>query len=129
MDHLNTRTQLINFICEHVPSAIQRACHTGSVCVLGGFSQVPPNTQPGWITIITSSHGRTWFVVVSPHREGLPTYEVWITEQKIPWQFYTGDPTGFPSLFNGDDPDRAWLMKETAKNDRICSTANLFCRT
>lgn len=115
MDHLNTRTELINFICEYAPSAIQRACHTGTVQVLGGFIRIPPYTQPGWIVAVTSIHGRTWFVAIGPHPAGLPMYVVWTVKQ-VPWQFWIGDEWPNSLIFNGDNPERAVLAREAAKN-------------
>lgn len=130
MEHINTRTQLIEFICRHVSSSIKRACYTGTVQVLGGFSRipVPPGTRPGWIVLITSVHGREWFIGVSPH-DTLPAFTVrrlCLTEG-VPWQYWMG---GSPEerrqdrengctyvLHDGDNPDQAWMARETARND------------
>ena len=123
MDRIDTRTQLINFICQHESSSVKRACHAGgTVKVLGGFSQVPPGTGPGWIVRITSVHGRTWFIAVSPH-ESRPTFNVrrLCLTGGIPWRFYVGQSPAkraaggnVYSIYNGDDPDKAWLFKEIA---------------
>lgn len=117
MDHLNTRTDLVNFIHKYAPfAAIRRACYTGTVNVLGGFSIVPPGTEPGWITIITSVYGRTWFVVVGPHPAGLPMYVI-RTVKRIPWRYWVGDHRANNPIFNGDNPDRARLLREVAENE------------
>jgi len=121
VDHLDTRTQLINFICLHARPAVKRACHTGVVEVLGGFSQVsPPDTRPGWIVSVTSVYGRTWFVVVSPHASE-PTYTVGYTS-RVPFKFWvccTADERAMMgdaySIFDGDNPERATLLRDAAR--------------
>ena len=116
MQRIKTRTQLINFICENIPqSAIVRACHNGTVQVLGGFDIVPPGTKPGWIVAVTSVHGRTWLVAVTPddHRH---VFKVGIVES-IPWPYYVGK-SGRNSIYDGDNPDQACRAKEQYNDNR-----------
>ena len=118
MQRIETRTQLINFICENISRrAIVRACHhsEGLVQVMGGFSQIPPSPEPGWIVSITSVHGRTWLVAVTSddHRH---VFKSWIVK-KIPWEYYIGKIGQEYSIYNGDNPEQACLARDS--NDRI----------
>lgn len=112
MQRIETRTQLINFICENISqNAIVRACYRGTVRVLGGFSRVPPSTAPGWIVAVTSIHDRTWLVAVTTddHRH---IFHAWVTNA-IPWRYYVGRmDRGEYSIYDGDDPQQACLMRE-----------------
>ena len=112
MQRIETRTQLINFICENIAQrAIVRACHNGEVQVLGGFSKIPLTRRPGWIVSITSVYGRTWLVAIIPddHQHVFRTGIV----DSIPWQYYVGriDRDEY-SIYDGDRPEQA----ERAKN-------------
>jgi len=112
VQRLESRTQLVNFICENIAqNAIVRACHNGTVKVLGGFSIIPPGTAPGWIVAITSVHGRTWMVAVTSddHRH---IFHAWIAN-RIPWKYYVGRADrGEYSIYDGDNPVRTCLAKE-----------------
>ena len=109
MQRIDTRTELINFICENISQyAVVRACHSseGSVQVMGGFSQVRPLSASGWVVSITSVHGRTWIIAVTTddHRH---VFKVGIIES-IPWRFYIGrDDQAEYSIYNGDNPKQA----------------------
>lgn len=113
MQRINTRTELISFICQNIrQSAIVRACHNGTVKVLGGFAMVPPSTRPGWIIAVTSASGRTWFVAVTSddHRH---VFKAWIVKS-IPWQYYVGRVNrGEYSIYDGDNPGQACLARDT----------------
>jgi len=112
MERIETRTELINFICEDISqNAIVRACHNGTVQVLGGFSIIPPGTAPGWIVAITSVHGRTWLVAVTSddHRH---IFHTWITN-RTPWKNYVGRVNrGWYSIYDGDDPVQACIARK-----------------
>ncbi len=120
MQRIDTRTQLINFICENISQrAIVRACHhpNGNVQVMGGFSRIPPSCLPGWIVVITSGFGRTWTIAVTPD-EHKHVFRVWMIKE-IPWQFYTcpslhAQQQGY-SIYNGDNPDQARMAWMKAK--------------
>lgn len=116
MQRINTRTELINYICDHISqSVVARACHAGTVQVLGGFSCVPPSTRPGWIVAVTSIHGRTWNVAVTSddHKH---IFHVWVVNS-IPWEYYIGNAyqTGY-SIYCGDNPLQAIMAKSEATN-------------
>lgn len=117
MQHITTRTELINFICENISqSAIVRACYRSkeSVKVLGGFSNISPGTSPGWLVVVTSVHGRMWLVAVTSddHKH---VFRTWIAES-IPWENYVGQRNrGEYNIFDGDNPNQAWLAKEYAR--------------
>ena len=113
MQRIDTRTQLINFICENISQpTIVRACHhsEGRVQVLGGFKLVPPSFHPGWIVSITSVFGRTWHVAVTSddHRH---IFKTWVV-QLIPWRYYIGKVGQEYSIYNGDNPEQACLARE-----------------
>ena len=116
MQRIETRTQLINFICEDIRQySIVRACHhpEGSVHVMGGFSRVPPSEKPGWIVSITSVFGRTWLVVVTPH-DHQHIFKSWITDS-LPWEYYIGKlDRGEDSIYDGDNPGQARLARDMA---------------
>lgn len=122
MQRIDTRTQLINFICENISQyAIVRACHhpEGKVQVLGGFSRIPPSCKPGWIVSITSIHGQTWNIAVTPD-DHHHVFKTWIVE-KIPWEYYAGRvDRGEYSIYDGDNPEQACLAREC--NDKIKKT-------
>ena len=115
MERIETRVQLINYICDHAPqSAIARACHTGTVEVLGGFSCIPPGTRPGFIVSITSVHKRTWLVAVTTddHKH---IFYVWVVES-IPWEYYVGsEHSSHYSIYNGDDPIQACISRDNMR--------------
>ncbi len=120
MQRIETRTQLIEFICEHISQkAIARACHysEGSVQVMGGFSRIPPSSRPGWIVSVTSEHERTWLVAVtSDDHEHI--FRAWVVES-IPWQHYVGKIESEYSIYNGDNPQQACLAREKANESNI----------
>lgn len=113
MDRIETRTQLVEYICEHsTRPAIQRACHEGKVFVAGGFSQIPPSSKPGWIVIVTSRFGRIWNVAVTPNEEKR-TFDVRVLKT-IPWgQYIDSVFVAEYSIYAGDDP-RASLFHKLA---------------
>lgn len=104
MQHIETRTQLIDFIVAHAPSgSVSRACYEGTVNVLGGFTEVPPSTRPGWIVVVTSRFGQMWYVAIQPN-EDTRKFEVREIE-RVPWKNYIGrDDRGGYSIYDGDDP-------------------------
>ncbi len=111
MERIETRVQLVNYICDHTPqSAIARACHTGTVQVLGGFSSIPPSTRPGFIVSITSIHERTWLVAVTTddHKH---IFHVWVVDS-IPWKYFVGRPYKEEySIYDGDDPAGSFILR------------------
>lgn len=118
MQRIETRTELINFICENIrQSAIVRACHNGSVQILGGFKIVPPSKRPGWIAVITSAFGRVWLVAVTSddHRH---VFKAWVVES-VPWQYYIGQTDrGEYSIYDGDNPGQAYRAREKNNEHR-----------
>ena len=111
MDRIETRTQLIEYICEHINRpAIRRACHEGKVFVAGGFSQIPPSLKPGWIAVVTSRFGRIWNIAVTPNEEKR-VFDVWEVKTKIiPWQNYIGKADAECSIYGGDNPTLAMQL-------------------
>jgi len=102
MEHIISRTQLIEHIATHAKrSALRRACHTGKVEVLGGFSSIPPSTAKGFIVFIQSIHKHVWYVAVTAN-EVTRTWDVW-TVGEVPWENYVGTSME-PNIYNGDDP-------------------------
>src|SRR4030042_1201271 len=88
MERIDTRKQLIDCICNHAPRpAIATACYRGTIKVLGGFRNIPPSTQSGWIVIVTSEFGRVWYVAVM--EEIGAGWDVDIIDN-IPWLNYVG---------------------------------------
>jgi len=91
---------------------VRRAIDEGNVQLLGAFELLPPHPHPGWLTLVTSKHGRTWPVAVAVdifnHR-----YNVYILDQ-IPWSLWEG---GNSPLYLGDIPELARVMRERAHNE------------
>ncbi len=101
-----TRTDLVMAVRALSPSkACMHAIDEGRVCVLGGFSVIPPFDLSGWICSVRSRHGRTWHLALLvdevKHKYILQQIE------EIPWRFWKGrvqhDEPWSP--YNGDDPD------------------------
>lgn len=112
MDRIETRTQLINFICNNIlQRAISRACHNGIVQILGGFNTIPPSSKPGWIISVTSVFGRTWHIAVTSDDHN-HIFKVWLVET-VPWQYYIGkvDRSKY-SIYDGDNPQQAELARK-----------------
>ena len=100
---LQTRTHLLEYIKEHAPrSAVRRAIDEGQVEVLGAFSALPPHTDPGFIVVVTSKHGKSWPVAVAID-EIKHTYRVVILDD-IPWSNWDGKLGRYHPVHDGDSP-------------------------
>lgn len=102
---MQTRTQLIELIGRAtISAACRRACLTGKVEVLGGFSSTPPRDLPGWIVDIVTKHGRDYRVVVGVD-EVNHQYRVDEVTDDPPWEHWVGryDPAGW-AIMAGDNP-------------------------
>lgn len=115
---IRTRTDLILFAQAHCESnACKRAFTTGKVVVLGGFSSIPPSTNPGWILFITSIHGRTWIIGVVTD-DIKHCYHVRIL-YRIPWEKWVGSfapKYGLRDwLRDGDNPSAAAYARRQAR--------------
>ena len=112
MNRIETRTQLIEFICKNVGQrVIARACHEGKVVVAGGFERISPSLLPGWITVITSKTGRVWIIAVLTD-DFQQQYRATVVKE-IPWGYYAGRSgrAGY-SIYDGDMPDQAELARD-----------------
>ena len=121
MQHIETRTQLIEHIMDYAPvGGISRACHEGEVNVLGGFRVIPPGTRPGWIVVVTSRFEQVWIVAVQPNED---TRKFEVREiKRVPWESYVGieEQVGY-SIYNGDNllsASVACRMARERYNDR-----------
>ena len=112
MQRIETRTELVNYVHDNIPQrAIKRACHNGTIRVLGGFRLISPSTRPGWIVSITSVHGKTWLVAVTSDDYN-HVFRTWIVGL-IPWQYYIGlTDRGEYSIYDGDNPEQACQARE-----------------
>ena len=116
MQRLRTRTELIQFAEARCGSyACRRAFLTGKVMVFGGFSTIPPGTDPGWILRVKSRHGRAWLlaVVTDDIKHCYCVREI----EKIPWAKWTGCAgrgQGY-SIYDGDMPVQAARAYKEAK--------------
>ena len=107
--HFQSKNHLLTWLENNCPrKAVVRALLEGTVEYLGGFSKIPPTTQPGWITKVTSIHGREWIVAVIAYQN---RYGIRILSE-VPWRWWNGDPdAGSGTLFGGDDPDKYYANK------------------
>lgn len=114
MIHIRYRSELIEYARDRVPSrACKRAFTTGKVCVLGGFSSVPPGTTPGWILSVTSRHGKMWLIAVTSN-EYTHDYRVWFID-KAPWECWDGKLFRDEyNIYDGDEPLKSFCQKLTA---------------
>lgn len=86
---IQSRTDLILYAQTNCESnACKRAFTTGTVVVLGGFSTIPPSTNPGWVLLVTSKHCRTWIIGVEGD-DARHCYHVRSLD-RIPWEKWVG---------------------------------------
>jgi len=106
MVHFQNKNHILMWLEKNCSrKTIVRALATeGEIELLGGFSQIPPTSHPGWIVQITSVHGRTWYVAVIAYQN---RYGIRILS-KVPWQNWIG---GKSELMNGDNPKRYERLK------------------
>lgn len=100
-----SRSDLCLYAAKHVPlRSCARAINEGRVELLGGFSSIPPLSDPGFLLKVTSRHGREWIIAISideiKHR-----YKVWIAGPEIPWWYWMGCVDGpRRPAYDGDHP-------------------------
>jgi len=92
--------------------ACERSFITGEVVVLGGFSKIPPSTQPGWIILVKSVNKTVWVVAVSVD-EAQHRYRVGLLD-RIPWEHWIGDRAD-GTIYRGDIPRLAVTARDRAK--------------
>ena len=116
MERIRDRADIIALVARSAASpACRRACLTGKVEVLGGFSELPPSDKPGWILQITAKHGTVFLIGVIPndlqHR-----YQVWTLEE-VPWHLWVGRPLAGAaySVYQGDRPVSYDLRRDQAR--------------
>lgn len=108
---LRTRTQLIEYMKAHAPrTAVKRAIDEGRVEVLGSFAALPPHTDPGFIVLVTSKHGRQWPVAVAVNQVK-HTYRVLILDS-IPWSLWDGKLERDHPVYDGDTPDTYFINRQ-----------------
>lgn len=102
---MTNRTTLLNVLQANVrSSSIRRAVDDGGkVEVLGGFKEIPPANESGWVVQITSKHKRMWLVAVVP-KVNNHSYQVYRISE-IHWIHWEGKPIKEPfNVYNGDNP-------------------------
>lgn len=111
--HFQSRLHIVSWLektCSR--KAIVRALSEGQVEFFGGFSLIPPTTQPGWIIRVTSVYGKTWYVAVIAHRDH---YGIRILRD-VPWGNWIGENSWGDAfkvhLFSGDYPGKYKKLKE-----------------
>ncbi|KKN41762.1 hypothetical protein LCGC14_0720030 [marine sediment metagenome] len=102
MVHFQSKNHLLMWLENNCPRrAVVRALLEGTVEYLGGFSKIPPTTQPGWITKVTSIHGKEWIVAVIAYQN---RYGIRILSE-VPWRWWNGNAGRCADLMNGDNPE------------------------
>ncbi len=116
MVHFQSKNHLLMWLENNCPrKAVVRALLEGTVEYLGGFSKIPPTTQPGWITRVTSIHGKEWIVAVIAYQN---RYGIRILSE-VPWRYWDGNRESTVSLTNGDNPTVYWGHKTIAEMNMI----------
>ena len=60
-----TRHSLLEFVSTETPSlALKRALSLGKVTFLGGFTRIPPGTNPGWIFEVVSEYDKRSIIAI-----------------------------------------------------------------
>jgi hypothetical protein len=96
---------------------IARFISDGVVEVLGGFDQIPPSTNPGWILHVISKNKKEYNIAVTMDEKNR-WLTVWIACE-IPWEEYNGKPNrGFWCIYDGDKPLEYLLKKVRAIRGR-----------
>lgn len=104
MIHFQNKNHILLWLENNCPrKAICRALREGEVEFMGGFNPIPPTSSPGWITRVTSVHGRIWYVAVIAYQN---RYGIRILRD-IPWRNWVGSGEGGApmNLMNGDFPE------------------------
>lgn len=117
--HFQSRLHIVSWLEKNCPrKAIVRALSEGSVEFYGGFSPVPPTTDPGWIMRVTSVYDKTWYVAVISSQNH---YGIRILRD-VPWGYWYGtykwpvcyknDNKFRQQLYSGDHPEEYLKLKE-----------------
>lgn len=107
------RSDFILWVAEHAPRpSVSRSILAGDVEVLGGYTQIPPSTNPGWIIKTTSRHGKEYIIAVTLKERVLHVRLI----KKIPWEHYNGKLNrGMYCIYDGDEP-RKYLLEKVRRN-------------
>ena len=107
---IRSRDDVLDYLTNNCPRRnIVRALTKGTVEFLGGFSKIPPATDPGWIVRCNSPIGGRFHVAVIARNRSID-YGI-RTVKRIPWEFWSGDTCGI-ELYRGDNPKRYAYLKE-----------------
>jgi hypothetical protein len=112
------RSDLIALVAKKAPQpACRRACLTGKVELLGGFTALPHLDLPGWIFEITAKHGTVFHIAVVPDHNNL----LWVSPvDSVPWHLWAGRAIageGY-SIYSGDRPAVYDVRRDTANLKR-----------
>ncbi len=117
MNRIIDKNSLLAWLEQYAPyMMIQRALKDPNAKHenLGYFKVVPPTSLPGWIVKVTSTHDKTWVVVI----QGVPftnTYRTWVMlDGNIEWKYWIGNTCVNP-LWVGDHPGDYKELKENVK--------------
>jgi len=108
------RSDFILWVAEHAPRpSISQSILDGNVEVLGGYTQIPPSINPGWIIRTISYHKKTYNIAVTLDKVKRILH-TWLVDE-IPWEFYNGKiKRGFYCIYDGDEP-RKYLLQKVRK--------------
>lgn len=115
MKKIRGRDSLINYILDSSPRrSIRRAILEGTVEYLGGFSEIPPGTDPGWILRVNSPiTGKHWNVAVIAVGHST-NYRLQLVD-KVRWEFWVGY-CGNAELYRGDNPDKYVKLRDEIRS-------------
>ena len=119
MTHLRTRNEIMEWLEKHPPNpTVARALQDGETELLGVFRHIPPHGSMGWIVNVTTRHGATWHIAITPDRFGADFY--CHDTSRVCWQHWMGDvehgelpavTSGRP-LYAGDNPEKYRRLKD-----------------
>lgn len=112
------RSDFILWVMANTPRRdIARFISDGVVEVLGGFDQIPPSTNPGWMLRVTSKNKKEYNIAVTMDEKNR-WLTVWIATD-IPWAYYNGKlDRGTWFIYDGDKPFEYLLKKVRAIRGR-----------
>lgn len=108
---MHSRSHFLRWLDNNIPRqylAAKRALVNGAE-LLGGFYEIPPSPNPGWIVKTTSSHGKVFLIAITVAKN-IVKPSIWMTSS-VPWKFWAGDQAK-NTVYVGDNPELYGKLKQ-----------------